>query len=64
MCLVFSNIKATNKMDREIVMIRKYWEMTLVTTTEKSEADIKELFICKKHLTIMDIIGEGTLSAS
>ena len=51
-------------MDREIVMIRKYWEMTLVTTTEKSEADIKELFICKKHLTIMDIIGEGTLSAS
>ena len=62
MCLVFSN-KATNKMNREIVMIRKYWEMTLVTT-EKSEADIKELFICKKHLTIMDIIGEGTLSAS
>ena len=43
-------------------MIRKHWEMTLITTTDKSEANIRELFVRKTHITIMNIIGEGILS--
>ena len=38
--------------------------MTLITTTDKSEENIRELFVHKTHITIMDIIGEGTLSST
>ena len=51
------------KVDQEIVIIRKYWEMILIMT-DKSEENIRELFVHKTHITIMDIIGEGTLSST
>ena len=37
--------------------------MTLIMT-DKSEENIRELFVHKTHITIMDIIGEGTLSST
>lgn len=40
--------------------IKKHWGAIAIETTEKSEANIKELLIRRTDIQVMNIIGEGT----
>lgn len=47
-----------------MTIVKKHWDTTLITETNKSEASIKGLIVHKMQIQITNLIGEGTVTSN